>query len=73
VRNDTRSRSFQAKNHIVNNWRSKYLFTKKTTRNRMPLFKDEDREKGFGIRPPAKKRRGTATKILAAINATPET
>jgi hypothetical protein len=45
---------------------------KKTTRKRTPFFKDKDREKRFGIRSPAKKRSGTATKIVAGMNATPE-
>ncbi|MDY0226708.1 MAG: hypothetical protein RBR38_07750 [Desulfomicrobium apsheronum] len=73
MRNDTRSRSFQAKNHIMNSGRSKYLFTKKTARNRTHLFMDEDREKRFEIRPPAKKESGTSTKIVGAMNATSET
>lgn len=34
---------------------------------------DEDREKRFEIRPPAKKESGTSTKIVGAMNATSET
>ena len=34
---------------------------------------DEDREKLFEIRPPAKKESGTGSKIVGAMNAAPET